>query len=47
MPVIKVPYVIEQTNEGERQMDIYSRLLTDRVIFLSAGEWGSPLTAIM
>ena len=30
-----VPYVIEQTSRGERQFDIYSRLLNDRIIFLS------------
>ena len=30
-----VPYVIEQTNNGERSYDIYSRLLKDRIIFLS------------
>lgn len=30
-----VPYVIEQTNHGERSYDIYSRLLKDRIIFLS------------
>ncbi len=30
-----VPYVIEQTNRGERQYDIYSRLLNDRIIVLS------------
>ncbi|MBQ5330233.1 MAG: ATP-dependent Clp protease proteolytic subunit [Oscillospiraceae bacterium] len=30
-----VPYVVEQTNRGERSMDIYSRLLTDRIIILS------------
>ncbi len=29
-----VPYVIEQTSLGERQYDIYSRLLKDRIIFL-------------
>lgn len=29
-----VPYVIEQTNQGERSYDIYSRLLKDRIIFL-------------
>ncbi len=28
------PYVIEQTGHGERAMDIYSRLLKDRIIFL-------------
>ena len=32
MPVI--PYVIEQSQRGERVFDIYSRLLRDRVIFL-------------
>ncbi len=30
-----VPYVIEQTGQGERSYDIYSRLLKDRIIFLS------------
>jgi ATP-dependent Clp protease protease subunit len=29
-----VPYVIEQTNRGERSYDIYSRLLKDRIVFL-------------
>lgn len=29
-----VPYVIEQTNRGERSYDIFSRLLSDRIIFL-------------
>lgn len=29
-----IPYVIEQTNKGERSYDIYSRLLKDRIIFL-------------
>lgn len=30
-----VPYVIEQTSKGERSYDIYSRLLKDRIIFVS------------
>jgi len=30
-----VPYVIQQTNTGERSYDIYSRLLSDRIVFLS------------
>lgn len=30
-----VPYVIEQTGRGERSYDIFSRLLKDRIIFLS------------
>ena len=30
-----VPMVVEQTNRGERSYDIYSRLLEDRIIFLT------------
>lgn len=30
-----VPYVVEQTNRGERSYDIYSRLLEDRIIMLT------------
>lgn len=30
-----IPYVIEQTSKGERSYDIYSRLLSDRIIFLN------------
>ena len=30
-----VPYVIEQTSKGERTYDIYSRLLQDRIVFIS------------
>ena len=30
----QVPYVIEDTGRGERAMDIYSRLLKDRIIFI-------------
>lgn len=29
-----IPYVIEQTSRGERSYDIYSRFLSDRIIFL-------------
>ena len=29
-----IPYVVEQTNRGERSYDIYSRLLKERIIFL-------------
>lgn len=29
-----IPYVVEQTSRGERSYDIYSRLLSDRIIFL-------------
>ena len=38
-----VPYVVEQTNKGERSYDIYSRLLKDRIIFL--GEEVNDVTA--
>src|SRR5918994_1687362 len=33
-PRLVVPYVVEQSPRGERAMDIYSRLLNDRIIFL-------------
>lgn len=32
---VTIPYVIEQTNRGERSYDIFSRLLNDRIIVLS------------
>ncbi|MCI1859527.1 MAG: ATP-dependent Clp protease proteolytic subunit [Sporolactobacillus sp.] len=31
-----IPYVIEQSNRGERSYDIYSRLLKDRIIFIGS-----------
>ena len=34
-PILRIPTVIEQTHRGERGWDIYSRLLKDRIIFLS------------
>ncbi|WP_168123228.1 ATP-dependent Clp endopeptidase proteolytic subunit ClpP [Paenibacillus sp. HB172176] len=33
---IPVPYVVEQTNRGERSYDIYSRLLKDRIVFIGS-----------
>src|SRR5215471_6112423 len=33
-----IPFVIEKTGRGERQYDIYSRLLEDRIVFI-----GSPI----
>ena len=30
-----IPYVIDKTSAGERSYDIYSRLLEDRIIFIS------------
>ncbi len=38
-----VPTVVEETSKGERAYDIYSRLLTDRIVFL--GEDVNPHTA--
>ena len=32
--MILVPYVVEQTSRGERSYDIFSRLLSDRIVFL-------------
>ena len=37
-PQLVVPYVVEETNRGERAYDVYSRLLKDRIIFL-----GTPI----
>lgn len=31
-----IPYVVEQSNRGERSYDIYSRLLKDRIVFLGS-----------
>lgn len=39
-----IPYVVEQTGHGERSYDIFSRLLSDRIIFL--GEEVSDVSAI-
>ncbi|PPR25485.1 MAG: ATP-dependent Clp protease proteolytic subunit, partial [Alphaproteobacteria bacterium MarineAlpha10_Bin1] len=43
-----VPMVVEQTNRGERSYDIFSRLLKERIIFLTGGindEVSSLITA--
>lgn len=40
-----IPYVIEQTSRGERSYDIFSRLLSDRIVFL--GEEVSDMSASM
>lgn len=34
IPSMGVPFVIEQTNRGERSYDLWSRLLKDRIVFL-------------
>ena len=41
-----VPNVIEQTSSGERSYDIYSRLLKDRIIFLS-GEVNDEMASLI
>lgn len=33
----RVPFVIESTGRGDREMDIFSRLLKDRIVFLTGG----------
>lgn len=35
MAIVKIPYVVEETAKGQRQVDIYSRLLSDRVVFFT------------
>ena len=45
-----MPYVIEQTSRGERQYDIFSRLLKDRIIFLGSAvddNYANVITAQM
>lgn len=41
-----VPYVIEQTNHGERSYDIFSRLLNDRIIMLT-GQIDDALASVV
>lgn len=43
MSYVNVPYVVEQTPRGERQHDIFSRLLMDRIIFIG-GEINDALS---
>jgi ATP-dependent Clp protease, protease subunit len=42
-----IPWVIEQTGAGERQYDIYSRLLKDRIIFLSGDSIEDSVASIV
>ena len=41
-----IPYVIEKTSSGERSYDIYSRLLQDRIIFLT-GEVNDDVASLL
>ncbi len=42
-----IPYVIEKTGRGERSMDIYSRLLEERIIFIGTGIDDNVANAVM
>ena len=42
----RIPYVIEKTSSGERSYDIYSRLLQDRIIFLT-GEVNDDVASLL
>ena len=46
-PRLVIPYVTEQSPRGERTMDIYSRLLRDRIVFLGTPVDDSVANAIM
>lgn len=46
MPILHVPYVMEQTPQGARQVDIYSRLLSERIVILT-GEVGDEVADIL
>lgn len=46
MSYIHVPYVLEQTPQGARQVDIYSRLLSERIILLT-GEVSDEVADIL
>jgi ATP-dependent Clp protease protease subunit len=46
-PRLIIPYVIEQGPKGERTMDIYSRLLNDRIVFLGTSIDDQVANAIM
>ncbi len=42
-----IPYVIEQTSRGERSYDIFSRLLSDRIIFLGEEVTDASASAVI
>lgn len=46
MSMIKIPYVVEHSGHGDRHVDIYSRMLSDRVIFLT-GEVNDDVSDII
>ncbi len=44
---IDIPMVIEQTAKGERSYDIYSRLLMDRIVYISGVISGDVANAVV
>jgi ATP-dependent Clp protease, protease subunit len=46
MSILHVPYVLEQTPQGARQVDIYSRLLSERIVILT-GEVGDEVADVL
>jgi ATP-dependent Clp protease protease subunit len=46
-PELVIPYVTESTPQGERSMDIYSRLLRDRIVFLGTQVDDQVANAVM
>ncbi len=42
-----IPYVIEQTSRGERSYDIFSRLLSDRIVFLGEEVTDASASAVV
>lgn len=46
MGILRMPYILEKTPQGERQMDIYTRLLAERMIFLT-GEVNDDVADIL
>lgn len=46
-PELVIPYVTEQSPQGERSMDIYSRLLRDRIVFLGTQVDDQVANAVM
>jgi ATP-dependent Clp protease protease subunit len=46
MSILHVPYVLEQTPQGARQVDIYSRLLSERIVLLT-GEINDDIADVL
>jgi ATP-dependent Clp protease protease subunit len=46
MGILRMPYILEKTPQGDRQMDIYTRLLAERMVFLT-GEVNDDVADIL